>query len=170
MGRKKECDPREKRIGLLCCSLMWLAFMIGTGYEGITKIAYGHDFKQNSFQGKCTVIGDSSESCTYDCNCNNDNEACDTCSGWEYDYTMMELSICGNQTLYMHQEDVLCNNDEHFGNKQVGEKYDCYVLDCDEFSFNNAQKSIDYGIFFIVLFGMGCLCPFCYLFYKYDNK
>ena len=101
----------------------------------------------------------------YDCDCHSDNDNhdhCKTCYGIQYSYTATAKSKCGNNTLLQEDEEDT-QGDCYFIEKQIGQHYPCYVLECEErkFSFYSPTYTIGTGVLLTVIGGCLAICPLC---------
>ena len=139
--------------------LCWYGIASVMVYFGIDIIIEGTEYSKNSSKEECLLIDYYESECSYDCHCDSDGESCSTCYGIEYDYIAISETKCGNQTLDSHEYDSKCPG----ALKTIGREYECYVLPCEEseFTFNDPEGTIGWGIALCVFAGIFLFVPCC---------
>ena len=131
-------------------------------YFGVNMVIEGSEYSQNATNEQCLLIEFEAQECSYSCNCDSDGENCSTCYGTEYEYIATVESKCDDQPLYSHDLDTNCPG----ALKNMGQEYNCYVLDCEEaeFSFASPGSRIGWGIALLAFSSIFVYAPCCMLF------
>ena len=91
----------------------------------------GQRYERESTYETCQVFDRQSNHCTYECNCDSDDN-CSTCDGTEFCYDIIVEEKCGNKIINGRLGDCSgCSDDG--ADYNVGDTFGCYVLYCDEY-------------------------------------
>lgn len=165
-------DGVKSQAGFFCCYCTILAGMVTVPLVmGIHQIKLGRYYSAHSSEEQCLMVDYESWECQYDCDCHSSghtaghdshDEDCKTCYGIQYSYIAVVDSKCGNETL-LKQDKEDTDGDCNFIEKQIGQYYPCYVLECEEgtFSFYSPTYTMGLGIFLTCLGSCLALGPLC---------
>ena len=123
-------------IGCGVCWFIMAMIMVILIIDGLDQVEYVEDYTDNSTAEQCEIVDVWIEDI---CDC---SKTSDTCNGRAYGYEVVVQDKCGNITIF--EDDAFSIGCTSIGsNKVLNESYDCWVYECEAFSFKSIDNSLD---------------------------